>query len=70
MEEKRRRGGELRRRGGPNPHLESSFPWRRTQITTRGKPRTERPSREREIDWKNYLGERVSGLFMKTDIPV
>jgi hypothetical protein len=59
MEGKPRREREgLLRRGGPNPHLELSFLWRKTQIATRGKPGTERPSREREIDWKNYLGER------------
>jgi hypothetical protein len=38
--------------------MELSFLWRKTQIATRGKPGTERPLREREIDWKNYLGER------------
>jgi hypothetical protein len=54
MEEKtlEREGECLPRRGGPNPHLESSFPLRRTQIATRGRPGTERPSREREPDWK------------------
>jgi hypothetical protein len=73
MDGKPRREREgLPRRGGPNPHMELSFPRRRTQIARRGKPRTERPSRERERDRleKLFRRERGLGLFMKTDIPI
>jgi hypothetical protein len=72
MEGKPRREREgLPRRGGLNPHLESSFPWRRTQITTRGslEPRDLR-GRERDRLEKLFRRERVLGLFMKTNIPV